>query len=62
MSELEFDEYIETQDGQDDYYDWLFDKFPELGKHGLFAAHENCYMIEDFMDYKGVQYDTRASN
>ena len=57
MSEIEFDEYIETQDGQDEYYDWLFNNHPDLGKHGLFAAHENGYDMESFMDYKGVIYD-----
>ena len=62
MTELEFDEYMDTEDGSREYYEWLYDKFPELGKHGLFAAHENCYMIEDFMDYKGVQSDARTSN
>lgn len=56
MTQEQFDEWIETQDGQDEYYDWLFDTCPELGKHGLFEAHENCYMIEDFMFSKGVEF------
>lgn len=51
----EFDAWIETDDGQLEYYEWLYDNFPELGKHGLFAAQENGDYIEDFMDHKGVE-------
>ena len=54
MTTDQFDEWIETEDGSLEYYEWLFDKCPELGKHGLYSAHENGYMIEEFMDYKGV--------
>lgn len=57
MTELEFDEYMDTEDGSLEYYEWLYDKFPELGKHGLFAAHEDGLYIESFMEYKGVQND-----
>ena len=42
MSEIEFDEYIQTNDGQDEYYEWLYDNHPDLGKHGLFAAQEKA--------------------
>ena len=58
MTELEFDEYMDTEDGSREYYEWLYDKFPELGKHGLFAAHEDGLYIESFMEYKGVQHDS----
>lgn len=54
MTESEFDEYIQTNDGQDEYYEWLYDNHPDLGKHGLFSAQENSYDIESFMEYKGV--------
>ena len=54
MTREQFDEYFESNEGQDDYYDWLVDEFPELSKHGLFAAQENCNYVESFMEYKGV--------
>jgi hypothetical protein len=55
MTVDEFDEWIETTDGQDEYYEWLYDNYPELNKGGLFSAHENGYDIEGFMDHKGVE-------
>ena len=38
-----------------EYYDWLYDRFPELGKHGLFNAFENGDYMESFMEYIGVE-------
>lgn len=55
MTLAEFEDYIETNDGQDHYYEWLYDNFPELGKHGLFAAMENGDHIEGFMEHMGVE-------
>lgn len=57
MTAAEFEEYIETEDGQLHYYEWLYDNFPELGKHGLFAAMENGDYIESFMEDIGVTDD-----
>lgn len=54
MTNEEFEEYIETEDGQLHYYEWLYDNFPGLGKHGLFAAQENGDHIEGFMEHLGV--------
>ena len=54
MTEEQFDEYIETNDGQDHFYEWLYDNFPEKGKHGLFAAMESGDYVEDFMEHLGV--------
>ena len=57
MTLEEFEEYIQTEDGESHYYEWLYDNFPELGKHGLFSAMENGYCIESFMEEIGVEDD-----
>lgn len=55
MTPDEFDAYMETNDGNDHFYEWLFDNYPELGKDGLFAACENGDHIEGFMEHMGVE-------
>jgi len=57
MTEQEFEEYIETADGESHYYEWLYDNDPSLGKHGIIKAMEDGYLIESFMDHLGVQYE-----
>ena len=57
MTEQEFEEYIETADGESHYYKWLYDNDPSLGKHGIIKAMEDGYLIESFMDHLGVQYE-----
>ena len=57
MTEQEFEEYIETADGESHYYEWLYDNYPSLGKHGIIKAMEDGYLIESFMDHLGVQYE-----
>lgn len=54
MTQEQFDEYIETNDGQDHFYEFLYDYDPSLGKHGIIAAMENGDYIESFMDHLGV--------
>ena len=54
MTEEQFNEWFDTDDGQTTYYEWLYDNFPELGKHGLFNAMENGDYLESFMEYMGV--------
>lgn len=54
MTEQEFNEWFDTKDGKYIYYEWLYDNFPELGKHGLFNAWENGDYIESFMEDMGV--------
>lgn len=57
MTAAEFDAYMDTNDGQTHFYEWLYDKFPELGKHALFDAWENGDHIEGFMEHLGVTDD-----
>jgi hypothetical protein len=54
MTEAEFDEYIQTADGESHYYEWLYDEDPSLGKHSIIKAMEDGYLIEDFMEHLGV--------
>ena len=56
MTEEEFEDYIQTADGESHFYEWLYDYNPSLGKHGIIAAMENGDYIESFMDHLGVQY------
>ena len=57
MTELEFEEYIQTADGDAHYYEFLYDEDPSLGKHGIIRAMEDGYLIEEFMDHLGVERD-----
>lgn len=50
----EFEAYMETNDGESHFYEWLYDNDPSLGKHGIIAAMENGDYIESFMDHLGV--------
>ena len=53
----EFDAYMDTTDGSDHFYEWLYDNYPELSKNALFACMENGVHIEGFMDHLGVTDD-----
>ena len=57
MTEQEFEEYIQTNDGESHFYEWLYDTCPELNKHQLMAAVEDGLYIESFMDHLGVDYE-----
>ena len=48
MTQEQFDEWMETEDGQSSFYEWLYDNFPEMNKHQLFDAMENGDYIEMF--------------
>ena len=57
MTEEEFDDYIQTEEGERHYYEFLFDYCPELGRYGIENAVDNGLYIESFMDHLGVEYD-----
>ena len=48
MTQEQFDKWIETDDGQTTFYEWLYDNFPEMNKHQLFAAYESGDYVEMF--------------
>ena len=50
MTQQQFDEWIETEDGQSSFYEWLYDNFPEMNKHQLFDAMESGDYVESFME------------
>jgi len=54
MTAAEFDAYMQTNDGNDHFYEWLYDNYPELSKNALFACMENGVHIEGFMEHMGV--------
>lgn len=51
MTTEEFNNWMESGDGDDALYEYLYDVYPSLGKHGLFAAWESGDYVEEFLDY-----------
>ena len=56
MTEAQFEDYIQTSDGEAHYYEFLYDYDPSMGKHNIIAAMENGDYIESFMEHLGVDY------
>ena len=54
MTEQEFEAWMETEEGGLSFYEWLYDTYPEKGKHGLFAAYESGDYVEYYAEYLGV--------
>jgi hypothetical protein len=51
MTAADFEAWMESGDGDDALYEYLYDAHPDLGKHGLFAACESGDYVEEFLDY-----------
>lgn len=50
MTLEQFDEWFDTEDGQMQFYEYLYDQYPEMGKHQLMDAVESGDYVEEFAD------------
>lgn len=55
MTEDQFNAWIETEDGESAFYEYLFEEYPEMNKHQLIDAVECGDYVEEFMDHLGVE-------
>ena len=50
MTQQQFDEWINTNDGQTTFFEWIFDNHPEMHKDQMIDAMESGDYIESFME------------
>ena len=57
MTEEQFNEYIETQDGESHFYEYLYDNYPSSSDDGIINMMESGNYVEEFMEHLGVIFD-----
>ena len=58
MTEQEFNDWMDTEEGGLAFYEWLYETYPEKGKHALFAAYESGDYVEYYAESLGVYNET----
>ena len=59
MTEQEFNEWIETEDGDSSFYEYLYDAYPSSSDDGIINMMESGLYVEEFMDHLGVICDEK---
>ena len=57
MTEQEFEDWIETEDGESEFYEYLFDHYPWAWDDKIIQMMESGDYIEQFMEHKGVTFN-----